>query len=705
MQELKNIYKIIIALVSAAAVIAVSIYCTINGIEIIYPHLYYIPIAILVFWYGKKGWYIVFPLSSTLILIDIIFGMSEFIVNDLLRAVIMCTAGGILSVPVERYRKMVKKKEETSSKTLQDILDASPDIMILRIDKKLKIKWANKAAREKDPDAIRKTCYEAFLGSKKPCKSCPVKKAMDTGEVKIGKVYHSIVKGAEGGRYWQSIGIPVRDEDGVIKEAVEIIRDITGQKEAEYKLAKEKELKSSILQSSPAYVTIIDKDGKLSMMNDSMLDALGYRSEEVRGADYVEKFVPEGNRAMLSEVFKELRNGKSTFNENKILTKDNRELSVEWCGKPIFNDKREFDFLIGIGIDITKKKAAESRLKYLSFHDNMTGLSNRAYVEEEIARLDTDREYPLSIIMGDINALKLVNDAFGYENGDRLIMKVADIFRECFRGEDIVGRWGGDEFLAIVPKISEEEVTNLVKRIKDKCKKSTFKSLPVSISLGSSTKYNKNVDINSILKEAEERMYQNKLTETRSIQSSLISLLETTLWERSHETKEHAKRIKKMALEIGEKIKLPQNSLDELSLLSTLHDIGKIAVPDSILTKKGSLTEKEWGTMKKHAEIGYKIAQSSPQLLKIADSILYHHEWWDGTGYPRGLKGKDIPLNSRIVLIVDAYDVMTHNRVYRKAISGRKAIAEIKRNSGRQFDPELVEIFVKTIGEEKIKNQ
>jgi len=341
-----------------------------------------------------------------------------------------------------------------------------------------------------------------------------------------------------------------------------------------------------------------------------------------------------------------------------------------------------------------ERKEAEKEIQYLSLKDKLTGLHNRAYFEEEIKRLNTKRQLPLSIIMGDVNGLKLINDTFGPREGDRLLKKIAKIIKSCCREEDIVARWGGDEFSILLPKTTEEDSEEILNRIRDVCFKTGDQKIPVSISLGTSTKKNYNYDIKMTVKEAEDWMYRRKLLERKSISSSIISSLERTLQEKSYETEEHAVRLKEMSLILGRSLKLTENKLNELILLSALHDIGKIAISDEILMKKGKLTRKEWGIVKRHPEIGYNITASSPQLAPIADVVLSHHEWWNGTGYPRGLKGEDIPLVSRIISIVDAYDVMTHDRAYRKAISKKDAAEELERCAGTQFDPKLVKIFI-----------
>jgi HD-GYP domain-containing protein (c-di-GMP phosphodiesterase class II) len=150
-----------------------------------------------------------------------------------------------------------------------------------------------------------------------------------------------------------------------------------------------------------------------------------------------------------------------------------------------------------------------------------------------------------------------------------------------------------------------------------------------------------------------------------------------------------------MALEVGRAVALPEDALDELSHLAILHDIGKIGVPDQILAKPGSLSPEEWEEMQRHLDIGHRIVDSTPELAHIGEALLAHHEWWDGTGYPRKLKGEQIPLISRILAIVDAYDAMTHDRPYRKAVSMQDAIRELQECANTQFDPHLVDVFVR----------
>jgi HD-GYP domain-containing protein (c-di-GMP phosphodiesterase class II) len=215
--------------------------------------------------------------------------------------------------------------------------------------------------------------------------------------------------------------------------------------------------------------------------------------------------------------------------------------------------------------------------------------------------------------------------------------------------------------------------------------------------LGYATKLTSDEKIEHIIKKAEDFMYRKKLLESRSMHSSLVASMRSTLYEKSFENEEHAKRINNVCKKIGAALDLSEDTMFQLDLFSMLHDIGKVAVDVQILNKKGKLTEDEWDIVKRHSETGYRIAKSVPELGCIAELILCHHERWDGKGYPQGIKDDQIPLLSRILAVADAYDAMTEDRPYRKALSKENAIEELKSNSGKQFDPEIVRVFLSKV--------
>jgi HD-GYP domain-containing protein (c-di-GMP phosphodiesterase class II) len=219
----------------------------------------------------------------------------------------------------------------------------------------------------------------------------------------------------------------------------------------------------------------------------------------------------------------------------------------------------------------------------------------------------------------------------------------------------------------------------------------------MSLSLGCSAKKSQKDKIQNVFRMAEEYMYHQKLLDGKSYRNTIINTLLATLYEKSTETEEHAKRLKSFCHSMGRNLGLSSKDMDDLSLLAILHDIGKVAINQNILQKPSSLTPEEWDEMKRHPEIGYRIAQTTPELAVVADFILSHHERWDGKGYPRGIKGVEIPLVCRILAVADSYDAMTNDRIYRKAMSHEKAVEELKSNAGTQFDPSVVDLFIDII--------
>jgi len=388
--------------------------------------------------------------------------------------------------------------------------------------------------------------------------------------------------------------------------------------------------------------------------------------------------------------------------EYRINDKDGKTRWVEQLSRPVLKKKDGFSGIRVSTREITDKKAAEDRLLFYSFHDKLTGLYNRAFFDEESKRLDTERYLPISIVMADINGLKLVNDAFGHDSGDELLRKAAGILKKSCRSEDIIARWGGDEFVILLPKTGKERASQIVSDIKNVSLRNVTSKIPLSISLGFSIKEDKNGDISSILKKAEDLMYKNKLLESKSSHSSIIESLKRTLIENSVETEEHSNRVCRNALKLGKVLGLSEEKLTELELHAELHDIGKVGVSQEILMKEGELTPEEWEAVKSHSEIGYRIANSTPVLSGISENILCQHEWWDGSGYPRGLKGKGIPLICRIVAVVDAFDSMMSKTPYASKRSKKEAIEELRRFSGIQFDPEIVRVFIGEIPGENL---
>lgn len=333
----------------------------------------------------------------------------------------------------------------------------------------------------------------------------------------------------------------------------------------------------------------------------------------------------------------------------------------------------------------------------LIYKDKLTNLYNKNFFEEELLRLDTTRQLPISLIMGDINGLKLINDAFGHNMGDRTLKKVAEIMSDSFRDEDIISRVGGDEFIVLLPKTSEETAQNIVARIKQKCENNPLDYIKISVSFGVATKTIEEEDIQKILKNAEDRMYFKKLKESKAAKLSMIKFLKSKLEKITYETRSHYDRLKALTMMMANALNLSEAEKEELRLLCEFHDIGKIGVSKNILQKEDTLDDEEWESVKRHSEIGYYIAKEFRDTYQIDELILIHHERWDGKGYPGLFKEDEIPLVARIFAIADAYDVMVNDRPYKSLMTRKQALNEIREQSGKQFDPFLAEMFIRLL--------
>lgn len=370
--------------------------------------------------------------------------------------------------------------------------------------------------------------------------------------------------------------------------------------------------------------------------------------------------------------------------------------AYDYFSKPLSEEAMKISLPLKVKNAIEFMKKSEG-IRYLSYHDVLTGLYNRRFYEDEIKRVNTEQNLPISIIIGDVNGLKLVNDAFGHAKGDKLLKVAGAVIQSMCRMDDIVARWGGDEFIILLPKTNKEEAVEVVQRIKDLYAEKQMNGIDGSISFGLDTKENREDDIINVLKNAEDDMYRNKTLEKESVRSNMIHTIITTLHEKNPREEGHSKRVSEICQQIGKAIGLPEIEVRKLKVGGLLHDIGKIAIEEGILNKPSKLTEQEWEEIKRHPEIGYRILSSSHEMLELTEYILSHHERWDGKGYPKGLKGEEIPQMARIIGLADSYDAMTSERSYRKALSEDVVLREIRENAGTQFDPEIARAFVEKV--------
>ncbi|MCR4442510.1 MAG: diguanylate cyclase [Peptococcaceae bacterium] len=355
--------------------------------------------------------------------------------------------------------------------------------------------------------------------------------------------------------------------------------------------------------------------------------------------------------------------------------------------------------------EITERRQLEEKLKFLSLHDSLTGLHNRTFFQQKIKQIN-QKEERIGIFVCDVDGLKLINDSLGHDSGDKLLRAAARVLKGAFRENGVIARIGGDEFAVLLKNVTDAQMEEGYRRIREGIVKhnEARSGLPLSVSVGFAVRDDSATSITDLYREADNNMYREKLHRRLSNRNTIVQALMSALEARDFITEGYTERVEKLALDMASAIGLSEKNISDLRLLARFHDIGKVGIPDSILLKKSPLTPNEIKKMQRHSEIGYRIAQSSPDLAAIADWILKHHEWWNGGGYPLGLKGMEIPLECRILAIVDAYEAMTSDRLYRKAMSHEEAVNELKRCAGTQFDPFLVERFIRIFSQEEVKN-
>ena len=511
----------------------------------------------------------------------------------------------------------------------------------------------------------------------------------------------------QGESFWVKLGISALDLD----ESEEfnylcMVEDISQRKKITEALQESERSKSVLLSHIPglAYRCLNDEHWTMEFVSDGCFDLTGYKPSDLianKTVSFNELIDPQ-YRDILRRQWEQVLLKHDNFRaEYQIITQDKQVKWVLELAQGVYDNKGNVIALEGIVIDITQTKLRDAQIRYMDDHDFLTGLFNRKYFEIEKIRFNQQSYLPLSILVGDINGVRLINDAYGYSEGDRLIVDTAQLLKSSCDTTSILFRTGGDEFIVLLPNTSESKMSDILRRIQHKCKLYNLQPenqlVQLNLSLGAATRVHMSQSIDKVMHQAMDSLHKNKILESKSYHSSILSSIQATMFAKSQNTEEHAERLSVLCQLMGEQLDLSQSQMDELMLFAMLHDIGKIGIDDNVLNKPGKLTDDEWIIMKKHTEIGYRIALSSPELLSIANYILTHHEHWDGKGYPQGLKEDEIPLLSRILGLVDAYDAMTQDRVYRKAMSKEDAMNELQRNRGTQFDPNLTDIFIDII--------
>lgn len=496
-------------------------------------------------------------------------------------------------------------------------------------------------------------------------------------------------------------------EQNLLQNFGQLLLSLMLRKEIEDSVYIKKEIFRTTLLSIADGVVSVDNEQNIVLMNEAAekLSGISYKEAQGKPVSEVLNFMHEGASIPCSTtVERVIKTGITEKISDDVLLvhRDGLQIPVQYSISAVKNKKNDTKGAVVIIRDVTSERNIQKQAEYLSFHDHLTDLYNRRFFEEELLRLDTLRNLPLSVIMIDVNGLKLTNDAFGHETGDRLLKKVAGIMKKECRNDDIVARLGGDEFSVILPKTDAVQAKLIMDRITGSADKESLKSIVISVAAGYATKTSPDQNIDEIIKIAENNMYSDKINTGKRMRRKTFELITVNLFEKYSYEQDQSERMKKLAARIGSAMGLSKDQISTLETISYYHDIGKIIIPPRLLNRPSDLSLEEYDLVQRHAEAGYQIMKSQEEYSSIAIYVLSHHERWDGNGYPRKQKGHEIPLLSRILAVLDAYTAMTGNLPYKKSLSTDSAIMELKKNAGLQFDPEVVDIFTGILLEEEI---
>jgi diguanylate cyclase (GGDEF)-like protein/PAS domain S-box-containing protein len=469
-------------------------------------------------------------------------------------------------------------------------------------------------------------------------------------------------------------------------------------------LTEYKEQLQLIFDSTAEGIYGIDIDGNCTFCNTSCLRLLGYENqEELIGKNMhwqIHHSHKDGSPYPLEKchILRSFNEGIGADVDDEVFwKKDGTSFSIEYHSYPQLKNGKVMGAVVTF-LDNTEKKNTEQKIKFLGEHDSLTGLFNRVYFDNALKEIDTKENLPISIIFGDVNGLKLTNDIFGHAAGDSLIKKCAEILKEACRDSDIVARVGGDEFIILLPNTPATIAEKIIERVNNELAKVKIEAINCSMSMGYETKTEVGLDIEKIMASAENKMYSEKTLKQKLINSDLLNSIINTLHEKSPHEKKHSYAVSELCYRLGKAMKLSETKLKKLKDVGFYHDIGKIVFDDNLLNHEKPFTEEEIRGIQDHTVIGYRILNLFEDTLDLAEDVYCHHEKWDGSGYPKGLKGKEIPLLARIISLVEQYDTMV-NGDRDNPECRNKALKMIQEMSGTKFDPEIAEIFINMMSE------
>lgn len=473
------------------------------------------------------------------------------------------------------------------------------------------------------------------------------------------------------------------------------LMDISEIKHQEQALNQSMERYEEIAKQSRTFTWETNREGRITYISKVIYEVLEYTTEEIINKYYLKDLLHKDSLALINEIQGTLQPYSGL--EKKLVSKSGKKVWVLSNGIPIIDDEGNLIGQRGSDTDITKDKVASEQVNYLQYHDQLTGLYNRFCYLKTILELDQKKKYPIVTTIFDIDGLKLINDAFGYEAGNQALIMVAERLKIFCKEDGILYRIGGDEFAIIQYNALNETLDKKNLPIEMISNNLSIKGVDLILSYGRAQKLEDNKPIEKIVQEAENEMYKMKSLQNRSIRSNAVMSILKTLTNKYREEEKHSFRVSEYCRLMAIELNYSSNHVTEIQYAGLLHDIGKISIPDEIIRKPGKLNDEEWEVMKTHSVVGYEILTTADQYSNIALYAKYHHERMDGRGYPEGLVGSQIPEQSRIIAIVDAFEAMTSDRVYRKALTQETAIKELRKYANTQFDAKLLEVFINNV--------
>ncbi len=475
-----------------------------------------------------------------------------------------------------------------------------------------------------------------------------------------------------------------------------IIEDITQQRALEMQLAEEKQLFETTLFNIADGVITTDEQGIVQFMNPSAELLTGWRSGEAQGQGLstVFKTYAAHDRSRQRSPFERVIEERQTVisvEDTTLVSRDGIQRYVAGKSTPILDSDEHILGIVIIVRDITEERKRQQEILDLSYVDPLTGLFNRRYYDQSRVELDTVGHCPLSLIIVDVNGLKLTNDAFGHDAGDELLQSVASTLKEASPPSSVLCRIGGDEFVLLLPHSADEVAVSIIEDAIGSLANKHVRDVPVSVSFGHATKIDEHTPYESLFKQAEDVMYQSKLRTNLKYKKAMITTILNRLFEHDPHLSDHSEQVGFYSSECAKALGFPRDEVAQMRLAGLYHDIGRIALTPSLLQQSDELlTKGQQIELRRHSEIGYNILSSVADYAFIARAVLHHHERWDGRGYPQALKGNLIPRSSQILGLANAYV----DALEAAGATVETAKRTIEGLAGSHFDPELVHLFI-----------